>query len=79
MFRVKPYGDLGNDWLFLDKEKVSDTHGYLVGNNQTIGRVNISDRDNPLLVDATNREGIIENSAFDQLRAFVKECIGLIS
>lgn len=78
-FRVKPYGEPGNDWLYLDKEKVRDTHGYLVGNNQTIGRVNISDRDNPLLVDATNREGIIENSAFDQLRAFVKECIGLIS
>ena len=78
-FRVKPYGEPGNDWLYLDKEKVRDTHGYLVGNNQTIGRVNISDRDNPLLVDATNREGIIENSAFDQLRAFAKECIGLIS
>lgn len=79
MFRVKPYGDLGNDWLFLDKEKVSDTHGYLVGNNQTIGRINISDINNPLLTDATNREGIIENAAFEQLRDFVKECIGLIT
>lgn len=79
MFRVKPYGDSGNDWLFLDKEKVRDTHGYLVGNNQTIGRINISDKNNPLLVDATNREGIIENAAFDQMRTFIKECISLIS
>jgi len=78
-FRVKPYGESGNDWLYLDKEKVRDTHGYLVGNNQTIGRINISDNDNPLLIDATNREGIIENAAFDQLRKFVKECIGVIS
>lgn len=78
-FRVKPYGEPGNDWLFLDKEKVRDTHGYLVGNNQTIGRINISDQKNPLLIDATNREGIIENAAFDQLRTFIKECIGLIS
>ena len=78
-FRVKPYGESGNDWLYLDKEKVRDTHGYLVGNNQTIGRINISDKDNPLLIDATNREGIIENAAFDQLRNFVKECIGVIS
>lgn len=78
-FRVKPYGESGNDWLYLDKEKVRDTHGYLVGNNQTIGRINISDKDNPLLIDATNREGIIENTAFDQLRTFVKDCIGLIS
>lgn len=78
-FRVKPYGESGNDWLFLDKEKVRDTHGYLVGNNQTIGRINISDQKNPLLIDATNREGIIENAAFDQLRTFIKECIALIS
>lgn len=79
MFRVKPYGDSGNDWLLLDKEKVSDTHGYLVGNNQTIGRINISDINNPLLTDATNREGIIENEAFVQLRNFVKDCISLIA
>jgi len=78
-FRVKPYGESGNDWLYLDKEKVRDTHGYLVGNNQTIGRINISDKENPLLIDATNREGIIENTAFDQLRTFIKDCIGLIS
>lgn len=78
-FRVKPYGESGNDWLYLDKEKVKDTHGYLVGNNQTIGRINISDKENPLLIDATNREGIIENTAFDQLRTFIKDCIGLIS
>ena len=77
-FRVKPYGESGNDWLYLDKEKVKDTHGYLVGNNQTIGRINISDINNPLF-DATNREGIIENAAFEQLRTFIKDCIGLIS
>lgn len=38
-FRVKPYGDIGNDWLLLDQKKVKDTHGYLVGNNQVIGVV----------------------------------------
>lgn len=78
-FRVKPYGDIGNDWLLLDQQKVRDTHGYLVGNNQTIGRVNISDRANPLLIDATNREGIIENQAYDQMREFVQLCITTIS
>lgn len=60
-FRVKPYGDIGNDWLLLDQKKVKDTHGYLVGNNQVIGVVKIGDETNPLLIDATNREGIIEN------------------
>lgn len=78
-FRVKPYGDIGNDWLLLDQAKVKDTHGYLVGNNQVIGVVKISDETNPSLVDATNREGIIENEAYVQLKDFVKECTNLIS
>lgn len=42
-FRVKPYGDIGNDWLLLDQKKVKDTHGYLVGNNQVIGVVTLID------------------------------------
>ena len=78
-FRVKPYGDAGNDWLGLDKSKVSDTHGYRVGNNQTIGVIKISDEKNPLLIDATNREGIIENEAYEHLKKFVLSCIDVIS
>ncbi|NMM65820.1 sensor histidine kinase [Clostridium sp. P21] len=78
-FRVKPYGDIGNDWLFLDQKKVKDTHGYLVGNNQVIGVIKISDITNPLLVDATNREGIIENEAYEQLKHFITRCTNLIS
>ncbi len=78
-FRVKPYGDVGNDWLLLDQRKVKDTHGYLVGNNQVIGVVKIGDETNPLLIDATNREGIIENEAYSQLTNFLTKCINLIS
>lgn len=78
-FRVKPYGDAGNDWLGLDKSKVSDTHGYRVGNNQTIGVIKISDEKNPFLIDATNREGIIENEAYEHLKKFVLSCIDVIS
>lgn len=78
-FRVKPYGEVGNDWLELDKSKVKDTHGYRVGNNQTVGVIKISDRTNPLLIDATNREGIIENEAYEQLKDFILGCISIIS
>lgn len=78
-FRVKPYGDIGNDWLLLDQRKVKDTHGYLVGNNQVIGVVKIGDETNPLLIDATNREGIIENEAYSQLVSFLTQCTNLIS
>ena len=78
-FRVKPYGETGNDWLELDKDKVKDTHGYRVGNNQTVGVIKISDATNPFLIDATNREGIIENQAYEQLKEFVLRCINIIS
>lgn len=78
-FHVKPYGDAGNDWLLLDQRKVKDTHGYLVGNNQTIGIIKITEDNNPLLIDATNREGIIENEAYEHLKRFVWECTDFIS
>ena len=78
-FRVKPYGEIGNDWLGLDKAKTSDTHGYRVGNNQTIGVIKISDEQNPLLIDATNREGLIENEAYEQLKEFILKSMYLIS
>ncbi len=77
-FRVRPYGDSGNDWLLLDHKKIKDTHGYLVGNNQLIGEIEVSQEDNPLLVDATNRESIIENEAFLQLKNYVIKAIEFI-
>lgn len=77
-FRVRPYGEEGNDWLLLDRTKIKDPHSYRVGNNQVIGEVSINSDDNPLLVDATNREAIIENDAFNQLKEIVKRCIRII-
>ena len=68
-----------SDWLLLDQKKVKDTHGYLVGNNQVIGVVKIGDETNPLLIDATNREGIIENEAYSHLVVFLTKCTNLIS
>lgn len=77
--RVRPYGDTGNDWLFLDSEKITDTHSFKIGNNQLIGKVDITSEKNSLLIDATNREGIIENEAYDNLVAIIKRYISEIS
>ena len=41
--------------------------------------VKIGDETNPLLIDATNREGIIENEAYSQLVSFLSKCTNLIS
>jgi len=75
-FRILPYGDRGNDWLRLDLEARQRTTLVPVSNNNFFGQVFISREHNLLLVDTASREGVIENEAFEELRAFVQR--GLI-
>jgi signal transduction histidine kinase len=56
-FRVNPYGGPDDDWLGLDK-KAFASGGYKLNRNQLVGKLNISSRANPELLDQTNREGI---------------------
>ena len=72
--RVLPYGELGNDWLFLDQERINDPTERLA-NNQIIGYVQLDQSKNLLLRDKTNREGLIENEAFLDLRALVRAAL----
>jgi signal transduction histidine kinase len=74
-FRILPYGEAKNDWLRLDARRVQNPTLRL-SNNQIVGAVFIGADDNPLLLDQTNREGLIENNAFSDLRDAI---IGVIS
>lgn len=67
-FRVHPYGGPDDDWLDLDQRAFS-SGGYKVNRRQIIGKVDVSSKDNPELIDQTNREGL-RNS--DAKRALVK-------
>ena len=69
--RVLPYGEPGDDWLFLDQERIQ-APAERIGNNQVIGLVQFDQSTNLLLRDKTNREGLIENDAFLDLRAMVR-------
>ena len=69
-FRVLPYGEPRNDWLRLDLRRVQNPTLRL-SNNQIVGYALISADDNPLLRDQSNREGLIEGLALDDLRALV--------
>ncbi len=69
--RVLPYGEPGDDWLFLDRDRIQDPSGR-IGNNQVVGLVQILQETNLLLRDKTNREGLIENEAFLDLRALTR-------
>lgn len=70
-FRVLSYGEPGNDWLRLDSRRVQNPTLRL-SNNQVVGYVLISADDNLLLRDQSNREGLIEGPAVDDLRELVK-------
>lgn len=83
-FRVKPYGDPGGegDWLALSARRVKEPAGvrkerakWVVGENQVAASVFISRESNPDLRDQTNREGLFDNQAFRDMRAFALKCI----
>lgn len=59
-FRVHPYAGPSDDWLQLDPIAFR-SQGYKINRKQLIGKVEISNRRNPLLIDQTNREGLRDN------------------
>jgi len=77
-FRVKPYGEPKGrgDWLNLGSRAVRSPGGiaqggWKVGPHQVIGAVFISKISNPGLIDQLNREGILEETPYEDLRATV--------
>lgn len=58
-FRINPYGGPDDDWLQLDK-RAFGRRGYKLNRQQVIGRVNLNWR-NRMLVEQTNREGLVDN------------------
>jgi signal transduction histidine kinase len=73
-FRVLPYGEKDNDWLRLDLRRVQNPTLRL-SNNQIVGYVLISADSNSELRDQSNREGLMEGHAFNDLRKLVKEIL----
>lgn len=81
-FRVMPYGSPTGegDWLNLSYRRVRNPAGrstmsWQVGYNQVIGAVFITRGRNEELLDQTNREGIVEGSAFTELKIFASRAI----
>ena len=70
-FKVRPYGDDGNDWLELAKRQAespggvgSESGSWRVLPYQLIGQVMIGRRENPALYDMANREGLTQNDEY---------------
>ena len=76
-FRVAPYGSRGDDWLELNQRRVNNPT-MRVSTNQSVGVVEFEQEENPLLIDRTSREGLIDNPSFRDLRALVLAALGLL-
>lgn len=81
-FRVRPYGEYGNDWLRLGDRYTTNPSGagqrlggYYIRRNQIVGAVEISRIDNKKLEDKSSREGLQENEVFDLFKDIL---IGII-
>ena len=78
--RVRPYGELFDDWLEVKASRARGGGKYYIQTRALAGAVYISASDNSSLKDATNREaGIIESDQFVEFQAFVKEQIELLN
>ena len=66
--RVRPYGDLGHDWLDMNLRRVQDPE-LRPSTNTAVGRVTVVDEEGKLL-QKTDRTGFIENEAFRDIRRF---------
>lgn len=74
--RVFDYGEPGNDWLGLDLGRVQNP-GQAISNNQNIGYVYLDATQSSSLVEKTNREGFIQNSAYRTLEGLLKVLLSI--
>ena len=65
--RVYDYGEPGNDWLRLDERRVQIPYKRL-SNNLLLGEIHLRLDQSTNLIEQTNREGFMDNNAFDEFR-----------
>ncbi len=82
-FRVRPYGESGEDWLKLGQRQAQSPGGagqklggFRIRPNQIAGTVNISRITNVSFQDKSGREGIQENEVFELFKNVLFEIIG---
>lgn len=77
-FRILPYGEMENDWLGIDNKHAQAVFRSL-GTRDIIGYVQITKENNPKLKDATNRQGLNEDTPeFHAFKDFIWKTIELL-
>lgn len=74
-FRVLPYGEPKNDWLYFDKRYTfaSGQDNIPLSNRNLFGFVEIIDKEGEIFQETASREGLIENDAFYELTDFLSK------
>lgn len=73
--RVYNYGEPSDDWLEMDRSRVQRITEHL-NRDITVGAISLSLEETRELIEKTNREGFIENVAFQKLKFILKAAIG---
>lgn len=83
-FRVRPYGENGDDWLGLGRRQAKSPGGagqkmggYRIRPNQIAGIINISRLTNAAFEDKSSREGIQENETFALFKNLLLQIISV--
>lgn len=83
-FRIRPYGENGDDWLRLGERQAQSPGGagqrlggYRIRPNQIAGTIKISRLHNTSFQDKSGREGLIENDEFELFKNIIKEIISI--
>lgn len=66
-FRIRPLGDADFDWLKLNKARIQNPT-LKIGSNQVIGFVQIQSEEQSGLIEKSARDGLKENTAFENLK-----------
>lgn len=75
--RIYDYGEPENDWLGLDLRRVNQP-AKRISNNILLSAISINRKDSSDLIEKTNREGFIENEAYEAFRAAVLHSLEII-
>lgn len=75
--RVYDYGEPGNDWLNLGGRRVN-LPAKRISNNLILGAVHLNRAESSKLIEKTNREGFIEDSAYNTLRSAILYTVGIV-
>lgn len=74
-FRVLPYGEPGNDWLGFDQLYRQRSILVPLSNINWFGFVEITDPEGATFEETSSREGIANNSAYNELTRFASQAL----